>query len=384
MTPAFGALRAGVVGLLAIEVLDELTFGAREAAWPLIRGDLSLSYAEIGVLLAAPMYASAVLEPLIGVFGDTQWRRTLIAAGGIAFGGAALAVATADGFWALLAALVVLYPAAGAFVSLSQATLMDLEPERREQNMARWSVAGGIGAVAGPLGLAGLVALGLGWRVAFVALAVAAIALTATGLWRGRQGTGWPTRTRFGAALGALRRGEVVRWLVLLELADLMLDVLLGFLALYVVDEVGASTAAGGVAVAVWTGAGLVGGIGIVYLLRRVSGLRYLRVSAIAALGLYAGFLLIPGLEGKLVALGLLGLASAGWYSIPKARLYASLPGQSGAAMSLGSITGTLGGVAPLVIGFVAERYGLGTAMWLLAVGPVALLVCVPNRDPAA
>ncbi len=41
------------------------------------------------------------------------------------------------------------------------------------------------------------------------------------------------------AALSALRRGEVLRWLVLLQFSDLMLDVLLGFLALYFVDVAG-------------------------------------------------------------------------------------------------------------------------------------------------
>jgi hypothetical protein len=49
--------------LLAIELLDELVFGAREAAWPAIREELDLSYAEIGLLLSVPMYSSAVLEP---------------------------------------------------------------------------------------------------------------------------------------------------------------------------------------------------------------------------------------------------------------------------------------------------------------------------------
>jgi hypothetical protein len=37
------ALGGAVATLLAIELLDELVFGAREAAWPLIRDELSLS-----------------------------------------------------------------------------------------------------------------------------------------------------------------------------------------------------------------------------------------------------------------------------------------------------------------------------------------------------
>ena len=37
--------------LLAIEFLDEFVYGAREAAWPLIRDDLGLSYVQIGGLI---------------------------------------------------------------------------------------------------------------------------------------------------------------------------------------------------------------------------------------------------------------------------------------------------------------------------------------------
>jgi FSR family fosmidomycin resistance protein-like MFS transporter len=45
---------AFVFTLLAIEFLDEFVFGAREAAWPLIRDDLGLTYAQIGLLLTIP------------------------------------------------------------------------------------------------------------------------------------------------------------------------------------------------------------------------------------------------------------------------------------------------------------------------------------------
>ena len=46
---------------LGIEFLDELVFGLGEAAWPLARDDLSLSYTQIGLLLAVPALASSML-----------------------------------------------------------------------------------------------------------------------------------------------------------------------------------------------------------------------------------------------------------------------------------------------------------------------------------
>jgi FSR family fosmidomycin resistance protein-like MFS transporter len=320
-----------------------------------------------------------VLEPVFGVLGDSKWRRTVVAGGGVTMAASLALVAGAPGFLALLVAFAVLFPATGAFVSLSQATLMDLEPERREQNMTRWSIAGGVGAVVGPLALALFFAVGLGWRELFAIFAALALVLAVASA-RAHATVGrTDTRPSVRATLRALRRPLVLRWLALLELADLMLDVLLGFLALYLVDEVAASATVGSLGVAVWTGSALVGGFGVIALLRYVDGLRYLRASALLTLGLYPAFLLVAGVPAKLTLLTLIGLATAGWYSIPKARLYDSLSGQSGAAMALGSVTGVIGGAFPLVIGLVAERYGLETALWLLLAAPVALLVGVPR-----
>ena len=380
MTRALRGLRAPVIALLAIELLDELVFGAREAAWPALRAELDLSYAQIGLLLSAPTYSSAVLEPVFGVLGDSRWRRTVVVCGGIGTAAALVLVAAAPGFVVLLVAFALLFPSTGAFVSLSQATLMDLEPERRELNMTRWSIAGGIGAFAGPVLLVLFTAVGSGWRGLFATFAVLALALTVLAAATHSRVRAHAGRPSLRAALEALRRPLVARWLVLLEFADLLLDVLLGYVALYLVDEAGASAQVGGLGVAVWTGAGLVGGLGVIVLLRRVDGLRYLRASALAALILFPAFLLVPGVPAKLVLLAAVGLATAGWYSIPKARLYDSLSGQSGAALTLGSIAGLIAGTFPLAIGLVAQRYGIDVALWVLVAGPVVLLLGVPRR----
>src|SRR5690349_6311716 len=74
-----------VFTLLANEFLDELVFGAREAAWPLIRTDLHLSYAQIGLLLGVPNLVAALIEPLLGILGDIWKRYLLIVGGGVLF-----------------------------------------------------------------------------------------------------------------------------------------------------------------------------------------------------------------------------------------------------------------------------------------------------------
>jgi FSR family fosmidomycin resistance protein-like MFS transporter len=134
-----------VFTLLLVEFLDELVFGVREAAWPLMRDDLRLSYTQVGVLLSVPGVVGNLIEPSFGILGDVWRRRTLVLAGGVVFALASLLVGLSTSFAALLAATILLNPASGAFVGLSQATLMDAAPERREQNMARWALAGSIG-----------------------------------------------------------------------------------------------------------------------------------------------------------------------------------------------------------------------------------------------
>ncbi|MGH9945131.1 MAG: MFS transporter, partial [Pyrinomonadaceae bacterium] len=216
--------------LLAIEFLDELADGSRQTAWPLVRRDLALTYTEIGLLLTVPTLAGNLIEPALGILGDVWRRRPLVLAGGLCFTLSLLSVALSPSFLPLLLAYILFSPASGAFVNLSQAALMDDDPSRREQNMARWAFAGSLGILAGSLGLGAAVSSGLGWRGWFGALAFVSLAL----VWAVRRHPmttpahdnepAAETRTTWVGlkegmrdALRALRQREVLRWLVLLE-----------------------------------------------------------------------------------------------------------------------------------------------------------------------
>ena len=94
-----------------------------------------------------------------------------------------------------------------------------------------------------------------------------------------------------------------MRWLVLLEFSDLMLDVLYGFLALYFVDVVGFTPSKAALAVAVWTGFSLLGDFLLIPLLEKVRGLNYLRLSVVAELILFPAFLLVPNPGSNLSSL---------------------------------------------------------------------------------
>ena len=271
----------------------------------------------------------------------------------------------------------------GAFVSLTQAEIMDAWPERQAQVMARWDLAGSTGAVAGPLLLTAVLAAGGGWRTAYLALAaVAAVAWlgtclrdpvpAATHVPEALVDGGFWARARL--VLAALRDWPTARWVLLIEVADLLVDVLTGFLALYLVDVAHLPPPVAALAIAIRLGAGLAGDAALVLVLERVADVTVLRASAVAAALLYPGFLLAPGPVAKVIILAVLSAATAPWYPILQARLYGSLPGRSSVAVTLSSAAALAGGLGPLAVGLIAQAFGLSWALAVLVFVPVAVL----------
>jgi MFS transporter, FSR family, fosmidomycin resistance protein len=325
--------------------------------------------------------------------GEGRRRRLAVLGGGILFVLTLLGVAAAHSFGVLLVAFIAFYPASGAFVSLTQAQIMDAWPDRQARLMARWDLAGSAGALAGPLLLTVVLAAGGGWRAGFLALAAIA-GLTWLGAFLRRvpgppaadlpvaeeeEGASPSWRERARETVAALRSWRTLRWLLLTEVANLLVDVFTGFLALYLVDVAHLAPAVAALAIAIRLGAALAGDAALIVILERVGDLTVLRVSAAAAALLYPGFLLVPGLVPKLAALAGLSAATAMWYPILQARLYGSLPGRSSVAVTLSSAAGLAGGLGPLAVGLAAQGLGLSWALAGLVFVPVAVLL-IPGR----
>jgi MFS transporter, FSR family, fosmidomycin resistance protein len=390
---------AGLLAALAVELVDELVDGTKSAAMPLIRHDLSLSYVQVGLLAAVPLIVGSLIELPVGVISGTgRRRRRYVLAGGLVFIGSVLAAGFAHSFAILLIALVLFFPASGAFVSLTQATLLDASPGWQAQLMARWTLAGSVGDVAGPLLVAAVLASGGSWRVAFVLVAAAAVVswLAVAVTSRASQGRceaddedadepaeghhGWPG---LRVAIRITARAGAFRWLALLEVADLLLDVFSAFLALYLVAVVHTSPAVAALGVAVRLGAGLAGDALLIGVLERFDALQVLRASVWLTGLLFPAFLLVPGLGPKLVILAAVSIATAPWYPVLHAELFRSLPGRSGLAVSLASAAGLAGGLGPLIVGLLAQHLGLSWAMASLALVPVAMLATPARHRPA-
>jgi MFS transporter, FSR family, fosmidomycin resistance protein len=378
---------------LLIEFFDEFNYGVGNAALPAIRSDLGLTYVEVGLLLGLPGIINTFIEPVLMLLGDTRFRKYIMVGGGLAIVMSLLAIAISHSFPLMLLGMVIGFPASGAFVSLSQATLMDQNPGREPQMMARWTVSGSLANLIGPLILAGGFGLGFGWRWAFFGMAAMCLVLVMI-TWKQHIPL-HPAREQFshahqsihGLAHGlwqAARNPKLMRWIVLLPISDLLLDVLTGYLPLYFTDVAGFSVAQSSLILSLLMAAGLVSNIVLIPLLERYPGRNVVRLSAGVTGILYAAWLLAPWLWAKILLIVIIKLVTLGWYEVLQGEAFASLPGRSGTVMAINSVIGALAGGISFLFGWVAAKAGLPAAMWILLLGPLSLLVFVPRHKPNA
>ena len=366
--------------LYGAELLDEFIYGLFGAVLPTIKTEFALSYTQVGLLFTLPGLISVVGEPFIGLLADTRHRRALVLGGIVATAIGLSLIAAAQQYAVLLLAECIMYVASGAYVNLSQATLIDRDPRRAENTMARWVLMGAIGVTVSPLLVTVILSAEGSWRAVYFSTAIMAgvfAVLLSKRRFDGHAGAedeAGSLRQLGRSLLTALRSRALIKWVILAELADFMLDKLLEVTGLYFHDVAGVSLPAASAAVTKATIAGLVGNFALVPLLEKVSGVRVLRVSAVVVLISYAALLLIPIVWLKYVLIAVINLSTAGWYAVLRARCYEVLPGQSGVVVAVTSLANISSLFVPLLLGGIADAFGLQMAMWLLIVGPVALI----------
>lgn len=375
--------------LLGVDFLDELWSGVPYVGAPGIRSEFGLDYTAVaGFLLVIPGLVALFVEPPIFVLADRFPRRRFVTAGLAVLGVAGLVAGLAPNVWVLLAALCVAFPASGVGVNLAQASLMDANPDRREQYMTRWAFLGSIGDLLTPALFFALAVFGWGWREAF-GVCAAVLVIYAAVLSRQR----FPPQTRpddepapplLVAVRAALGNRRLLLWLGGVSLCALLDEILVAFGALHLRDTLGAGVGARSVVLMCEMVGALLGLVVLDRLLARFEPLRLLRWSAALCLITYVMWVFAPDLVWSAGLFFLTGLFTAPLYPIAMAQAYRALPEQSGMVNAVSTLLGPVGIAAPLVLGLVADAFGLVPALLLLTVQPAGLFVLALRRPRSA
>lgn len=118
--------------------------------------------------------------------------------------------------------------------------------------------------------------------------------------------------------------------------------------------------------------------------LARFEPLRLLCWSAALCLITYVMWVFAPDLAWSAGFFFLTGLFTAPLYPIAMVQAYRALPEQSGMVNAVSTLLGPVGIAAPLVLGLVADAFGLVPALLLLTVQPAGLFVLALRRPQSA
>lgn len=332
-------------------------------------------------VFAVPLLLSALLEAVLALFIDRVSRVRFLAWSLLGLAASLVLAAWAPSVAWLTGALALSGAASGAACGAAQAELIRLDdPERA---LTRWTFYGAVGDVTTPLMLAAVVGAGGSYRtlLGVVALFVAVQAL------RFARATVSPTPLAASeheaeeapplreALARCARNGWLWAWLFGVACCSLLDELVCALFALRFEQELAAGPAVLALALTAISLGAVVGAAVTERLLVAQASARILVGSA----GLSLGALLVAthteSLVVALAALPVLGAASAAHYPLLMARAYAEVPHAPGLANAIAQVFVVLDIGAPLLIGFIADRFGLGVALTCLGLQPVVVVV---------
>jgi MFS transporter, FSR family, fosmidomycin resistance protein len=245
-------------------------------------------------------------------------------------------------------------------------------PADAERTLSRWALYQSIGDLAAPLLLAALALLGSGWRAAFVVAAAVAIAqalLVRAGP-RLPQPAAPVHEETDEPARGGLR--AAILWCGAGVLCTLMDEALVSFGALHL-EALGATAVQRGIAL----GAATLGAIGALAVVERVptrlGGMRLLLVASGGCAAVFAGCLVTSSLPICAALLALTFALAAPLHPVTSAQAFAALPGRSTVVNIVNSTLATVELAVPLLLGAIADRFGVRAALAAMILEPLAL-----------
>jgi len=361
-----------LIALLSVgHFVVDLNQGCLPAMLPFLKSAHQLSYAAVATIVLAANVASSIVQPLFGYCADRTARRWMLPASVLLTGSGFALMGLAPGFTALLALVVAMGLGVAAYHPEAYKTATSVAGEKKATALSWFSLGGNVGIALGPpvitalvtvVGVMGSLGLLLPTLVATMLLLAVLPAFS-------------PTPAPRAAAAAAARGVNMPRAMALLILVVTIRSwTTLGFttfVPFYYIDTLGADPRLVGPLLFVFLGAGAAGTVIAGPLADRWGSRAFMQWVLLAALPFGVLFLLVRGALA-FVMLGIFGALLTSSFTVSVVLGQAYLPRNAGTASGLivGFAIGA-GGLGVTALGWVADRYGLPSALWISALMPL-------------
>ena len=342
-------------------------------AVPLYASAQGLSNSEVGALIALPIIAQAVLNLVGGAYTDRIGGRRIMLASCWVMAFAAVWFMLAQGFWMLTVGQLTLILSRAAFWPATWAMASELPGERGVQ-LGRLNAITNVGQIAGTVAC-GVLLAATGFTPTFAALAAVSLAAFAAGVGvRAVPPKPAPPDRHVMASYRLLLRKRIVHYSMLCAyLSALPFSLSVSFYPL-LLARYGYSEAASGVLLATRAAGAIGAGLIVARFVR--TGPQTLW-PVVCGLGVALGVGLLPLVNHvaliafSFVVVGVGSAAMTIYFQVTISE--ASRPEERGSALALGGLGWSVSHfTTPLVMGFLADRYGIVTGFY--AVGALALV----------
>lgn len=379
-----------LIALLALgHCVIDVNQGALPAVLPFLKQWHGLTYAEVAMIVLAGNLTSSLIQPLFGYLSDRIARRWILPVSVFVSGVGIALLGLAPGYTLILALVVVMGLGVAAWHPEGYKTATGVAGDRKATALSWFSLGGNVGIAVGPplvtvliTRLGGHGTLGMLVPTLLVGTLLLGVLPLLT------RESAHPRAHARAAGRGVTMPGAMALLILVVGVRAWSSLGFTTFVPFYYLETLHADPAMVGVLLFVFLGAGALGTVIAGPIADRVGARPFMQWVLLAALPFGALFLLARG-PLAFVALACFGAVLTSSFSVSVVLGQAYLPRHSG--MASGLIVGFaigMGGAGVTALGWVADHWGVPTALWISAGMPLVAFLLTrllpAPRDTAA